>query len=155
VQERATRAAGAPWHDAPECSGPWQTLSERFARWTDDGTWERLRRALLAAMQRQHRLDWSLCCVDGSSVRALTAAAGARKKARQTRGPIRRHEPRDHGLGRSRGGWGSKLHLACDRAGTVLSFRVTAGQVIECTECAAASPCSTPTRIGPATLSSG
>lgn len=25
----------------------------------------------------------------------------------------------------------------CDRAGTVLSFRVTAGQIIECTECAA------------------
>jgi len=85
VQERATRAAGAPWHDAPECSGPWQTLSERFARWTDDDAWERLRRTLLAAMQRQHRLAWSLCCVDGSSARALTAAAGARKKKRGRR----------------------------------------------------------------------
>jgi transposase len=71
-------ATGVPWRDAPERYGPWQTLYERFARWTDDGTWDRVRRALLAEMQRQHRLDWSLCCVDGSSVRALTAAAGAR-----------------------------------------------------------------------------
>jgi transposase len=78
-------ATGVPWRDAPARYGPWQTLYERFARWTDDGTtddgtWERVRRALLAEMQRQHRLDWSLCCVDGSSVRARTAAAGARKK---------------------------------------------------------------------------
>jgi transposase len=107
-------ATGVPWRDAPERYGPWQTLYERFARWTDDGTWERVRRALLAEMQRQHRLDWSRCCVDGSSVRALTAAAGARKKTRQPRGHIRRHEPRDHAVGRSRGGWGSKLHVVCD-----------------------------------------
>jgi hypothetical protein len=48
--------------------GPWQTLYEHFARWTenltDDGTWERVRRALLTEMQRRHRLGWSLCCVD-------------------------------------------------------------------------------------------
>ena len=72
-------ATGVPWRDAPERYGPWQTLYERFARWTGDSTWKGVRRALLAEMQRQHRLDWSLCCVDGSSVRALTAAAGARK----------------------------------------------------------------------------
>ena len=35
-------AAGVPWRDAPERYGPWQTLYERFARWTDDGTWERV-----------------------------------------------------------------------------------------------------------------
>jgi len=111
--------------------------ASRAGRITAQHTWERVRRALLAEMQRQHRLDWSLCCVDGSSVRALTAAAGARKKTRHTRGRIRRREPRDHALGRSRGGWGSKLHVVCDRAGVVLAFRVTAGQVIECTECEA------------------
>lgn len=98
-------ATGVPWRDAPERYGPWQTLYERFARWTDDGTWERVRRALLAEMQRQHRLDWSLCCVDGRAGRALTAAVGARKKTRHTRGPIRRHESKDHALGRFRGGW--------------------------------------------------
>lgn len=47
---------------------------------------------------------------------------------------MRRREPGDHALGRSRGGWGSKLHLVCDRNGVVVGFRVTAGQINECTE---------------------
>lgn len=37
-------------------------------------------------------------------------------------------EPDDHGLGRSRGGWTSKLHLACEQARKPLSLLVTAGQ---------------------------
>lgn len=42
-------------------------------------------------------------------------------------------EPTDHALGRSRGGVGSKLHLACDSHGIIGAFRVTAGQINECT----------------------
>ncbi len=37
-------------------------------------------------------------------------------------------EPDDHGLGRSRGGWTSKLHLACEQGRRPLSLLVTAGQ---------------------------
>lgn len=44
------------------------------------------------------------------------------------------HEPADHALGRSRGGGGSKLHLTCDARGTITAFRLTAGQIQECTE---------------------
>ena len=73
-------ATGVPWRDAPERYGPWQTLYDRFARWTKDGTWDRLLQALLAAMQRRDKIDWELWCVDGTSIRALKAAAGARKK---------------------------------------------------------------------------
>jgi transposase len=43
-------------------------------------------------------------------------------------------EPADHALGRSRGGWGSKLHLTCDARGTITAFRLTAGQIQECTQ---------------------
>jgi hypothetical protein len=88
--------------DAPERYGPWQTLYERFAPWSADGTWRRIHQALLTELQRQRLIDWSLCCVDGSSVRALSAAAGARKKTWRTRGATQRREPRDHALGRSR-----------------------------------------------------
>ena len=90
-------AAGVPWRDAPERYGPWQTLYERFARWTDDGTWDRVLQALLGEMQRRGRIDWSLWCVDGTSIRALTAAAGARGKnpAHARRGPpARARRPR-------------------------------------------------------------
>jgi transposase len=37
-------------------------------------------------------------------------------------------EPADHALGRSRGGWSTKLHLAVDTAGYPLAALVTAGQ---------------------------
>jgi transposase len=37
-------------------------------------------------------------------------------------------EPLDHALGRSRGGYGTKVHLVCDSHGVVLAVFVTAGQ---------------------------
>jgi transposase len=37
-------------------------------------------------------------------------------------------EPDDHALGRSRGGLGTKVHLACEQGQRVLSMLVTAGQ---------------------------
>src|SRR5262249_20065270 len=37
-------------------------------------------------------------------------------------------EPQDHALGRSRGGFGTKVHLACDGHGILLAVWVTAGQ---------------------------
>ena len=40
-------------------------------------------------------------------------------------------EPGDHALGRSRGGFGTKLHLAVDPRGVPLSAVVTAGQAHE------------------------
>ncbi len=39
------------------------------------------------------------------------------------------NEPEDHALGRSRGGWGSKIHILCDGDGNPLHFEVSAGQV--------------------------
>ena len=43
-------------------------------------------------------------------------------------------EPADHALGRSRGGFGSKLHLVADGHGLPLAIQVTAGQVHESTQ---------------------
>ena len=40
-------------------------------------------------------------------------------------------EPADHALGRSRGGWGTKIHLCCDRRGNPLGFLLTGGQAQE------------------------
>lgn len=39
------------------------------------------------------------------------------------------NEPEDHALGRSRGGWGTKIHILCDDEGHPLHFHLTAGQV--------------------------
>jgi transposase len=126
-------ATGVPWRDAPERYGPWQTLYGRFAHWADDGTWHGILQALRASAARAGRIDWTQCCVDGTSIRALAAAAGARAGIGHSGVLTTRDEPADHALGRSRGGWGTKLHLVCDRNGIVLAFRATGGQVNECT----------------------
>lgn len=64
-------------------------------------------------------LDGSLTMIDGSSIRAHQHAAGAKKVGA------------DPALGRSRGGWGSKLHLITERAGKPIVATVTAGQRYE------------------------
>ena len=40
-------------------------------------------------------------------------------------------EPLDHALGRSRGGFGTKIHLACDKHGFIVALHITAGQAHE------------------------
>ena len=42
-------------------------------------------------------------------------------------------EPRDHALGRSRGGYSTKIHLLCDGQGLPLHFHLSAGQANEST----------------------
>ena len=40
-------------------------------------------------------------------------------------------EPPDHALGRSRGGFGTKIHVVCDSNGFLVAIHVTAGQAHE------------------------
>lgn len=119
-----------PWRDLPERFGPHQTVYDHFRNWRKDGTYDRILQALHVRLDREGKLDWSLWCIDGSSVRASRAAAGAAKKA------FKAHprEPADHALGRSRGGFGSKIHLVVDGNGLPLSVEATAGQASESTQ---------------------
>ena len=48
-------------------------------------------------------------------------------------GPACLEEPADHALGRSQGGFGTKVHLLCDRRGIPLGIYVTPGQQHEST----------------------
>ncbi len=71
---------GAPWRDLPERFGPWQTVYDRFNRYRADGTLDRILERLQVRLDREGHIDWDLWCVDGSSVRASRAAAGAGQK---------------------------------------------------------------------------
>ncbi len=71
---------GAPWRDLPQRYGPWQTVYDWFNRWRRDGTWDRMLQALQIRLDRQGRIDWDLWCIDGTTIRASRAAAGAGKK---------------------------------------------------------------------------
>jgi len=76
---------GAPWRDLPERYGKWGSAYHRFNRWTRDGTIDRVLKALRIRLDQNGHIDWDLWCVDGSSVRASRAAAGASKKAKNSR----------------------------------------------------------------------
>lgn len=68
---------GAPWRDLPERYGPWQSVYDRFNRWRKDGIIERLQ----VHLDEEGKIDWDLfSSVDGTSIRASRAAAGAAKK---------------------------------------------------------------------------
>ncbi|WP_307076704.1 IS5 family transposase [Streptomyces canus] len=111
----------SPWRDLPDELGSFQTAHKRLIRWAVDGTWERILGAVLAAADDGEDIGWTVS-VDSTVCRAHQHAAGAEKK-----GAPDRDEPDDHGLGRSRGGLSTKIHLASSRA-RPLALRVTAGQ---------------------------
>jgi transposase len=72
--------SGAPWRDVPERFGPWQTVYDYYRNWRNNGTFDRILGTLQVPLDRQGKIDWDLWCIDGSTVRATRAAAGASKK---------------------------------------------------------------------------
>ena len=120
---------GSPWRDVPACYGPWQTVYGLFRRWQRDGTWARLVTGLQAAADAAGQICWQVS-VDSTVCRAHQHAAGARRDGSAQREPPGgvRAESADHGLGRSRGGFSTKVHLACEQGHKPLAIVVTAGQ---------------------------
>jgi transposase len=100
---------GIPWRDLPERFGKWDTVYHRFNAWCRRGVWQRL----LAAVQDPD-LEWLM--LDSTVVRAHPHAAGMN-------GPAD-----DQALGRSRGGFGTKVHLAVDALGNPVSVHLSPGQ---------------------------
>ena len=113
----------------PGCYGRWQTVYGLFRRWQRDGTRARVVTRLQAAADAAGRICWRLS-VDSTVCRAHQHAAGARRDGSAQREPPggTRAEPADHGLGRSRGGFSTKVHLACEQGQKPLAVIVTAGQ---------------------------
>nr|WP_225631038.1 transposase [Streptomyces solaniscabiei] len=74
-------------------------------------------------------IGWDLS-VDSTVCRAHRHATGTRKQGDLQKEPPGGvvSEPRDHGLGRSRGGFTTKLHLAVEQGQRSMSIVVTAGQ---------------------------
>ena len=51
---------GCPWRDVPDRFGPWQTLWKRHARFSKDGTWDRILERLLVDADAAGQIDWQL-----------------------------------------------------------------------------------------------
>ncbi|MFB7675844.1 IS5 family transposase [Kitasatospora purpeofusca] len=144
---------GVHWRDLPERFGPWKTVYERHRLWSADGTWEPLLQRVQAEADAAGDIDWGVS-VDSTIVRAHQHAAGARTQPPPAldpkgAGPGEHQdenavaEPRrppggggegGEGLGRSRGGFTTKLHLSADGRCRPLSLVVTPGQRADCTQ---------------------
>lgn len=51
---------GCAWRDVPDRFGPWQTLWKRHARFSKDGTWDRVLERLLVQADAAGHIDWQL-----------------------------------------------------------------------------------------------
>ncbi|GHF59924.1 hypothetical protein GCM10018787_04990 [Streptomyces thermodiastaticus] len=112
---------GTQWVHLPEKYGNWRGVYNRLRMWAVDGTWERVFTALVAQADADEDVRWAVS-VDSTIVRAHQHAAGAREKGAPA------DEPRDHAIGRSRGGLTTKIHLVADGRCRPLAFQLTAGQ---------------------------
>ncbi|WP_328393244.1 IS5 family transposase [Nocardia sp. NBC_00416] len=121
---------GCPWRDIPAHYGSWSAIYGLFRRWQRTGAWAVILKTLQACAEAAGAIRWQIS-VDSTIMRAHQHAAGARRdpdnQAEPPSGPGER-EPGDHALGRSRGGWTTKLHLTCEDRCRVMSMLLTGGQ---------------------------
>src|SRR5215203_3315569 len=100
------------WRALPETFGNWNSVWKRFWRLSRAGVFEAFFDALAATSYTAHLVQM----LDSTVVRAHVSAAGA-KGGQQ-----------DQALGRSRGGFSTKIHLKVDLDGRPLAFHLTEGQ---------------------------
>lgn len=100
---------GAPWRDLPERFGNWNAVFQRFRRWAKKGHWQRI-------MEQLQDPDLKRLLIDSTVVRAHQHAAGARGGQE------------GQALGRSRGGFSTKIHISVDGVGDPVKFLLSPGQ---------------------------
>lgn len=101
--------SGAPWRDLPGSYGPPTTCYNRFVRWRRAGVWDRIMEALAAAH------DMAVQMIDTSIVRVHQHGACIAGN-------------RDQNMGRSRGGFTSKVHAVVDANGLPVRLGLSPGE---------------------------
>ena len=111
---------GAPWRDLPERYGPVGTVSSRFYRWREAGVWDRV----LAALQAE---------ADARARSTGTCTSWTRPSSAPISTPPAPAGPAPSGgegeaLGRSQGGFSTKIHLRAEGNGRPITAVLTGGE---------------------------
>jgi len=120
---------GIGWEDLPAEFGKYKTVYNRFRRWVRSGLWQRIFEKLIERLLQDGEIDFELWCVDGTIVQSHRVASGAPKGELTTE-----ENATKQALGRSRGGYSTKLHVLTDGQGIPLAVTATAGQKNEAPE---------------------
>lgn len=103
--------AGCQWRLLPSIYGAWRAVHMRFKSWSDKGIW--------ADLFEQVKVDPDMeaTMIDATIVRAHACSAGYKKDSQD-----------QEALGRSKGGFTTKVHALVDALGNPLKFILTPGQ---------------------------
>jgi transposase len=104
---------GCPWRDLPEEFGCWNTIFQKFNRWSAKNKLMMIFKMLI----HEPDLEWEF--LDGSIVKAHQHSAGAASNEKQA-------------IGKSVAGNTSKIHMAVDGFGLPIAFEITGGEVHDC-----------------------
>ncbi|MFY9477072.1 MAG: IS5 family transposase [Aquabacterium sp.] len=111
---------GCKWRGLPKRFGNWHTIYTRMNRWAKAGVLDRM----FEELQRTQvvRIKIEAVSMDSTSIKVHPDGTGALKK----NGP--------QAIGKSRGGWNTKIHMVAADARTAITFSLSPGQAHDAVE---------------------